>query len=215
MRRSRPDGISFWECRQLMYTGSRLKGDGNMYVCGGDIPELNGPRVRLRALARTDAQALLEIWSDPQVAPWLNAPPMSSKEEAEELIELLARWAEEEESLRWSILGPEGEVIGSCGYNYWQLQGAYRGEIGFELAPAAAGMGYMREALGLILEFGFRTMGLNRIEALCHPDNLRAGQLLKRLGFRQEGLLREYRHTASGYQDVQIYSLLCREAAQT
>lgn len=88
------------------------------------------------------------------------------------------------------------------------------GEIGFELSPAAMGMGYMREALELVLEFGFGTMGLNRIEALCHPDNLRAERLLEGLGFRQEGLLRQYRHTASGYQDVQIYSLLCGEGAQ-
>lgn len=82
------------------------------------------------------------------------------------------------------------------------------GEIGFELSPAAMGQGYMREALELMLEFGFGSMGLNRIEALCHPDNIRAEQLITRLGFRQEGLLRQYRHTASGYQDVRMYSLL-------
>lgn len=185
-----------------------------MYVCGGVIPELSGPRVRLRAMAPADAQALYGIWSHPGVAPWLNAPPLSSVDEAEALIRLLAGWAAEEESLRWSIALPEGEVIGSCGYNYWQLQGAYRGEIGFELAPAAMGLGYMREALQLMLEFGFGTMGLNRIEALCRPDNLRAQRLLAGLGFRQEGLLRQYRHTASGYQDAHIYSLLRREGAQ-
>lgn len=186
-----------------------------MYVCGGIIPELHGDRVRLRAMVPADAQALLDIWSHPRVAPWLNAPPLASVEEAEGLISLLARWAAEEESLRWSILGPEGEVIGSCGYNYWQLQGAYRGEIGFELSPASEGRGYMREALELVLEFGFGTMGLNRIEALCHPDNHRAESLLGRLRFQQEGLLRQYRHTASGYQDIQIYSLLRGEGTQT
>lgn len=185
-----------------------------MYVCGGVIPELSGPRVRLRAMAPDDAQALLRIWSHPRVAPWLDAPPLSSVEEAEALIDLLGRWAAEEESLRWSILGPGGEVIGSCGYNYWQLQGAYRGEIGFELSPAAMGLGYMREALQLVLAFGFGTMGLNRIEALCRPDNLRAERLLKGLGFRQEGLLRQYRHTVSGYQDAHMYSLLSGEGVQ-
>lgn len=179
-----------------------------MYVCGGVIPELSGRRIRLRAMLPADAQALFGIWSHPAVAPWLDGPPLSSVEDAEALIALLAEWAVEEESLRWSILGPEGIVIGSCGYNNWQLQGAYRGEIGFELSPAAMRQGYMREALELVLAFGFRSMGLNRMEALCHPDNLRAEQLLTGLGFRQEGLLRQYRHTASGYHDVVMYSLL-------
>lgn len=180
-----------------------------MYVCGGAIPELNGRRVRLRAMAAEHAEALFEIWRHPQVAAWLNAPSLSSAEEAEALIGLLARMAQEEESLRWSILGPQGEVIGSCGYNYWQLQGAYRGEIGFELSPAAMGQGYMREALELMLKFGFGSMGLNRIEALCHPGNSRAERLLVAgLGFRQEGVLRQYRHTAQGFQDVKIFSLL-------
>ncbi|NQX48800.1 GNAT family N-acetyltransferase [Paenibacillus tritici] len=183
-----------------------------MYVCGGVIPELSGRNVRLRAMAAADAPALLGIWSHSEVAPWLDGPPLSSVEDAEALIALLTEWAAEEESLRWSILGPDGVVIGSCGYNHWQLEGAYRGEIGFELSPAVMRRGYMREALELMLEFGFRSMGLNRIEAICIPDNLRAQRLLAGLGFRQEGLLRQYRHTASGYQDVQMYSLLQGEA---
>jgi ribosomal-protein-alanine N-acetyltransferase len=159
-------------------------------------------------MAAGHAEALFEVWRHPEVAPWLDMPPLSSAAEAEALIALLAQLATEEESLRWTIVGPEGEVLGSCGYNTWQLQGAYRGEIGFELSPAAMGQGYMREALELVLEYGFGTMGLNRIEAYCHPDNIRAEKLVAGLGFRREGLLREYRHTASGYQDVIIYSLL-------
>lgn len=98
-----------------------------MYICGGVIPELTGRRVRLRAMAAGDAGALFEIWCHPQVAPWLDAPFLSSAEEAGALIALLAQMAREEESIRWSILGPEAEVIGSCGYNHWQLEGAYRG----------------------------------------------------------------------------------------
>ncbi|WNS41673.1 GNAT family protein [Paenibacillus sp. MMS20-IR301] len=179
-----------------------------MYECGGVIPDLSGRRVRLQAMAQADAGALFEIWQHPAVAPWLNSPPLSSARDAEALIALLAQMACEEESLRWSIRGPGGEVIGSCGFNYWQLQGAYRGEIGFELSPAAVRQGYMREALELILDFGFGTMGLNRIEALCHPDNFRAGKLVTGLGFKKEGLLREYLHTSSGYQDAVMYALL-------
>ncbi|AHV95476.1 GNAT family N-acetyltransferase [Paenibacillus sabinae] len=177
----------------------------------GTAPVLTGHRLTLRALRQEDAKALLPCWSYPEAAVWLGIKPLASKAEAEELIRLLLVMEREEESLRWSITLPSGEVIGSCGYNSWQLAGAFRGEVGFELSPAFWGRGYMREALTLALGYGFEEMGLNRIEAQCHPANLRSARLLASLGFRREGTLREYRHTPSGYQDVDLYTLLRRE----
>ncbi|QQZ63133.1 GNAT family N-acetyltransferase [Paenibacillus sonchi] len=179
-----------------------------MYVSGGVIPDLPGKKVKLRALEAGHAAALYSVWSHPQVNRWLAAPLLSSPQEAEQLIAVLLQMSCEEESLRWSIIGPEGDVIGSCGYNSWQLQGAYRGEIGCELLPDYWGLGYMREALELLLDYGFAVMGLNRIEAFCHPDNIRAQRLFQSLGFQREGLLREYRHTDAGFQDVVLYALL-------
>ncbi|KWX87786.1 hypothetical protein AMQ83_10995, partial [Paenibacillus riograndensis] len=104
-----------------------------MYLSGGVIPDLPGKKVKLRALEAGHAAALYSVWSHPQVNRWLAVPLLSSPEEAEQLIAVLLQMSREEESLRWSIIGPEGGVIGSCGYNSWQLQGAYRGEIGCEL----------------------------------------------------------------------------------
>lgn len=190
-----------------MYT-DKVEEANALYICGGEIPTLTGPRVELRAMTSEHAPPLYRIWQHPQVVPWLDMPPLASVEEAAALIELLSLMSREEEALRWSIVGLEGEVIGSCGYNSWQLPGAYRGEIGCELSPALWGQGFMREALELALDFGIGHMGLNRIEALCHPGNVRAGRLFTSLGFRQEGLLREYRHTEAGFQDVIMYALL-------
>lgn len=179
-----------------------------MYICGGVTPELHGARIELQPIAASHAPALYEIWTHPAVGPWLNAPPLESANAAGQLIELLLQMSREEESLRWSIALPDGKIIGSCGYNQWQLAGAYRGEIGCELSPVYWGQGYMREALELMLDFGFGTMGLNRIEALCHPGNARAAGLFRALGFSQEGLLRQYRHTGAGFQDAALFALL-------
>ncbi|AIQ50532.1 GNAT family N-acetyltransferase [Paenibacillus sp. FSL R7-0331] len=179
-----------------------------MYKSAGIIPTLYGARVSLRPLSAAHAAVLYEIWTHPAVGLWLDAPPLASAAEAEQLIELLLQMSREEESLRWSIVLPGGEIIGSCGFNQWQLAGAYRGELGCELSPSCWGQGYMREALALLLEFGFVTMGLNRIEALCHPDNLRAAGLFRALGFSEEGIMRQYRHTASGFQDTALFALL-------
>lgn len=177
-------------------------------MCGGMTPVLRGTRIELQAIAAPHAAALYEIWTHPAVGPWLNAPQLASAADAEQLIELLLQMSREEESLRWSIALQGGRIIGSCGFNQWQLAGAFRGEIGCELSPAFWGQGYMREAMELILDFGFGTMGLNRIEALCHPGNVRAAGLFSGLGFSQEGLLRQYRHTGAGFQDAVLFALL-------
>lgn len=177
----------------------------------GRPPVLAGSRVRLRPPRKEDAVPLYRCWSHPEVARWLGMSPPASPEEAEELVGLLLRMEEEQESLRWSIVLGEGEPIGSCGFNQWQLEGAFRAELGYELAPSYWGNGYMREALTLLLRYGFGEMGLNRIEALCLPGNQRAGRLMTSLGFRHEGTLREYRHSPAGFLDADLYALLRRE----
>lgn len=179
-----------------------------MYQCKGVTPTLLGRRLKLCAMTTEHASTLYQIWSHPEVSCWLGAPALSSIEETEQLIALLSQLAHEEESIRWSIIGPEGDVIGSCGYNHWQLEGAYRGELGCDLSPAYWGLGYMKEALELVLTFGFQRMGLNRIEMLCHPENIRAERLVTALGFQKEGVLRQYRQTNCGFQDVTLYARL-------
>lgn len=100
-----------------------------MYICNGVIPTLVGSRLKLCAMTTEHASALYQIWSHPEVTRWLGAPALSSIEETKQLIAFLLQMAQEEESLRWSIVGPEGEVIGSCGYNYWQLQELTAGKL--------------------------------------------------------------------------------------
>ncbi|MNZ60201.1 putative ribosomal N-acetyltransferase YdaF [compost metagenome] len=69
----------------------------------------------------------------------------------------------------------------------------------------------MAETLQLLLTFGYETMGLNRIEALVDPRNDNSRRLLQKLGFVEEGLLREYQRSESGFVDLMIYSLLKKE----
>ena len=181
---------------------------GGLILGKGNVPVLTGQKILLRAISVDDAEALYNCWSHPEVSYWLGVPPLASVSEARELIAQLLQMSQEDESLRWSIVLPDGQVIGSCGYNNWQLEGAYRGELGCELLPAFWGRGYMREAIRLLLQHGFEGIGLNRIEVICRPDNARALSLFTALGFSQEGILRQYRHTAAGFQDVAMYSLL-------
>ena len=182
-----------------------------MYRCEGNIPELVTGRLRLRKLNAGDAAAMFRCWTDEQTALFLHLPPLMDTKGAEKLIADMNMWAEEEAALRWGIELQGTGLIGSCGFNEWQLQGANRGEFGCELASPYWGRGLMKEAASVVLDYGFEVMGLNRIEAFTDVRNERGSGFFTSFGFQHEGILRDYRHNGNAYITVNVYSLLRRE----
>lgn len=69
----------------------------------------------------------------------------------------------------------------------------------------------MTEALKAIISFGFKKLGLNRIEAVVQPENVISKNLLNKMGFKEEGLLREYRFFKGNYVNLLMLSILKRE----
>lgn len=104
-----------------------------------------------------------------------------------------------------------GRAIGKCGYHVWQKEHA-RAEVGYGLfAERDKNKGYMKEALGRVLRFGFNDMQLNRIEAFVSPGNEPSLKLVKGFGFTEEGLLREHYCKNGQPEDSLVFSLLKRE----
>lgn len=103
-----------------------------------------------------------------------------------------------------------GEVIGSCDlFNVDEQCG--RAEIGFTLNRQHWGKGYMSEAARAVIDHGFNTVGLRRLEADIDPRNLGSARLLERLGFVREGLLRERWVVGDEISDSALYGLLKRD----
>jgi RimJ/RimL family protein N-acetyltransferase len=69
----------------------------------------------------------------------------------------------------------------------------------------------MSEALGALFDYAFRTLALRRLEADVDPRNAASLGLIRSLGFRQEGLLRERWNVAGEIQDTAFLGLLARE----
>ena len=69
----------------------------------------------------------------------------------------------------------------------------------------------MHEALQALLGFAFTDLDLHRLEADIDPRNGASAAALVRLGFREEGLLRERWIVAGEVSDSQLYGLLRRE----
>jgi [ribosomal protein S5]-alanine N-acetyltransferase len=106
-----------------------------------------------------------------------------------------------------------GKVIGHCGYHTWYTA-HHRAEIGYVLdREDMKGRGYMKEAMRPIIQYGFETMKLNRIEAFISPENTASLALVKGLGFKAEGHLREHYCNNGQVEDSLVFGLLKKDFA--
>jgi [ribosomal protein S5]-alanine N-acetyltransferase len=173
------------------------------------FPILESPRLLLREIVAADAPALLSIHGDPELMRWFGNDPLPDVAAAEALINTFHGWRQlPNPGTRWAIERRQTPgLIGTCGLFGWNHHWR-KCIVGYELASAAHGQGYMHEALTVALSWGFAAMGLNRIEAQVHPDNLPSLKSLQRLHFVEEGRLREGGFWGGQYHDLLQYSLL-------
>jgi [ribosomal protein S5]-alanine N-acetyltransferase len=88
---------------------------------------------------------------------------------------------------------------------------AQSAQIGYWMGEQYAGKGYMKAAIGLLLDHAFGTMRLNRIEAACIPGNERSIRVLEKAGFQREGLLRSHLRIDGTWQDHFLYAIIADE----
>jgi ribosomal-protein-alanine N-acetyltransferase len=85
---------------------------------------------------------------------------------------------------------------------------AQAASIGYWIGEPHAGRGHMTDAVRAVLPFTFGTLGLNRLEAACQPNNTPSRRVLEKSGFRREGLARRYLKINGVWQDHDLYALL-------
>ncbi len=102
-------------------------------------------------------------------------------------------------------------IIGWCGYHTWYIDHD-RAELGYVMySDDVKGKGLMSEALSTIIEYGFNTMNLNRIEAFVGKDNAPSLRLMEKMKFSQEGLLRQHYVNKGVAEDSLVFALLRSE----
>ena len=172
------------------------------------MPELETPRLRLRALGPEDAAGVLQVLGDDEVTRYHSMPTLTTLEEAHAALAQLQRRYQAEESLRWAIevAGRPG-LIGTVGLLHVSAEHR-RGELGYELARAWWGQGVMTEAARAVVTYAFERLGLHRIEAGVLVGNDRSVRVLQKLGFHEEGTLRAHLQLEGQFQDVRWFSLL-------
>ena len=95
------------------------------------------------------------------------------------------------------------------------VRGAFQSAfLGYYAGAAFAGRGYMREAIGLVLDYSFGALALHRLEANIQPANARSVALARSAGFRLEGYSPRYLLIGGQWRDHERYALTVDEHAQ-
>lgn len=104
----------------------------------------------------------------------------------------------------------KGELAGVIGYHHinWSSR---KVEIGYWLAESFQGKGLMTRACQTLATYAFDELELNKVTIECATGNSRSCAIPQRLGFVQEGILRDAEWLYDHYVDHRIFGMLARD----
>ncbi len=113
-----------------------------------------------------------------------------------------------------AVVLDDARIVGNVGFHAvdWTNRSA---SIGYWLAEDAQGRGTMTLAVRGMADWGFGGWALNRIEIRAAPENARSRAIPERLGFIEEGTLRQAERVGDCYLDNIVYSVLASEWGTT
>lgn len=148
------------------------------------FPVFKTHRLILRKPELTDWPVISYLRTDSEVNRFVNRSTAETKEKAIEFIEKALANTAEDKLVNWFIcLKDDHEMIGSiC---LWKIsEDRKTAEIGYDLSPAYWGNGIMNEAMEAIINYGFETLSLEKIEAYTSKQNEPSKSLLIKNGFQ-------------------------------
>ena len=162
----------------------------------------------LRPLLEADVEELHSLIEKNRMhlAPWFSWATAQTFEDTAEFIRSSERRAAANEGFHFAIVC-EGRIVGVISYMEinWRHR---RAVLGYWLDVDHQGRGLMTGAVHLMAEHAISVWELNRIEIRSAVENRRSRALAERLGFAQEGVLRQAEHVDGGYLDTAVYAVL-------
>jgi ribosomal-protein-alanine N-acetyltransferase len=179
---------------------------------GGPQPDLLTGRLVLRSLGSGDALQIATLAGDSRVSEYmLEIPQPYTEPLAREWIVGLAALYDAGADVVFGIsLRNSGELIGVTGLMGIQKEHS-RAKLGYWIGRAYWNCGYATEAVGALIDFGFRVIGLNRIYAFYMSGNPASGRVMDKCGLRHEGILRQHIRKKGHFVDITVHSILREE----
>jgi ribosomal-protein-alanine N-acetyltransferase len=176
------------------------------------FPELNTPRLNITMLVESDVDSIFKLYSEYAVVAYYDLEAFTNMSQAINIIHFFQSRFDEKLGVRWAIrLKETNQLIGTCGFNTWSLA-MKNAVIGYDLLPAFWGKGYTAEAVRRIIEAAFSgdlVCGkLNRIQGDTVPGNSASESVLRKVGFKEEGLRRQSGYWKNEFHDLKCFGLI-------
>ena len=101
------------------------------------------------------------------------------------------------------------QMMGAVNLSYIRRGAAQMGTVGYWIGEHFSNQGLMSEAVALLCDFAFTTLGLHRLEAACMIDNEPSVRVLKNNKFKEEGYAPRYLKICGVWADHRLFAL-CR-----
>jgi RimJ/RimL family protein N-acetyltransferase len=167
---------------------------------------IEGTLVRLRAMTPADYPLMLGYKNDIE-AELLGGGPPPRPHTLAELTEFFDNLAKDRNQVNFAIEAEDGTFLGDCGlHNFDRPSGT--AVVGIGIGDHAYwGRGYGREALSLLVDYGFRMHNLRKIWLTVHGGNERALRSYRAVGFVEEGRQREHVWSGGRYEDLVLMAI--------
>ena len=104
----------------------------------------------------------------------------------------------------------QGALAGEIAFEYIDWSNRMT-EIGYWLDSDVEGKGLVTKACRVLIAYAFDNLELNRVQIRCATQNLRSRAIPEKLGFTQEGVLRQVERLHDRHVDLVTYGMLVSE----
>lgn len=168
--------------------------------------------ITLRLLEKKDAKALFQLidYSRDYLREWLAwIDKTQTVQDSKRFIQQAYSLYEDKHALTLGIFY-QGTLSGMVGFNTVDWSNRI-GVIGYWLGDEFQGNGIMIRAVTALIDYGFHSLGLNRIEIRAAYENGKSRAIPEKLGFQQEGQIRQGEWLYDHYVDLVVYGKLADE----
>lgn len=151
---------------------------------------LDTERLQMRKPALSDAGEIFRQYAqDAEVTRYLTWLPNRAVDQTREFLRgCLVEWREGR-SFHWVIVRKKDNRI--LGMITARVDG-HKWELGYVLARAYWGRGYMTEVLKALVQWGLKQPEIHRIWAVCDLENPASARVMEKAGMTREGVLRRW-----------------------
>ena len=171
--------------------------------------DLHTPRLRLRHTTAADFEVQVEHEMNTTIMANIR-DPLPLDEVREIVKDFNATWVGKEGSWVGLTIERSGDVIGFVFLNLTSHE-CQSMELGYRLHPDYWRQGYTAEAGHALLEFCRDVLKVRKMVAYVVKGNDASGGLLKKLGFQDEGCLRQHSQLGGKWCDEMVYGLIMEE----